>query len=187
MSNVWCVRTGGGIYADNFLRGGFVGIGWREISEDLGPIKTREQLYSVVRRYFPDIQSAILLSNYVDEIHRFLFEIQPNDDVIIPSTDADQLNYGVVDAGTPYYDASGEDGCPLRHRRPVTWAAEPIRLDDFTATFRDSIRTLLDVPAHTRMRSLLTVFMVEHKDEFIRALGRPEVVATVQPATTKGS
>lgn len=187
MSNVWCVRAGGGMYADNFLKGGFVGIGWREISEDLGPIKTREQLYSVVRRYFPDIQSAILLSNYVNEIHRFLFEIQPNDHVIIPSTDAYQLNYGVVDAGTPYYDSSGEDGCPLRHRRPVTWAAEPIRLDDFTATFRDSIRTLLDVPAHTRMRSLLTVFMVEHKDEFIRAIGRPEVVATVQPATTKGS
>lgn len=183
MTNVWCVRAGGGMYADNFLSGGFVGIGWREISEDLGLVKTREQLYSVVRRYFPDLQSAILLSNYVNEIHRFLFEIQPNDHVIIPSPDADLLNYGVVDEGTPYYDPSGDDGCPLRHRRPVTWAADPIKLNDFSAPFRDSIRTLLDVPAHTRMRSLLTVFMVEHKAEFIRAIGRSEVVATAQPAT----
>jgi restriction system protein len=29
--------------------------------------------------------------------------------------------------------------------------------------------------------------MVEHKDEFIRAIGRAEVVATAQPATTKGA
>jgi restriction system protein len=58
MTNVWCVRAGGGMYAESFLKGGFVGIGWREISEDLGPVKTREQLYSVVRRYFPTIQSA---------------------------------------------------------------------------------------------------------------------------------
>jgi restriction system protein len=187
MTNVWCVRAGGGMYADNFLRGGFVGIGWREISEDLGPVSNREQLYAVVRRYFPDIQSAILLSNYVNEIHRFLFEIQPNDHVIIPSADTDLLIHGVVDEGSPYYDPTGEDGCPLRHRRPVTWAAEPIRLEHFSTPFRDSIRTLLNVPAHTRMRSLLTVFMVEHKDEFIRAISNPDVVATVQPATTKGS
>ncbi|MEA5443796.1 restriction endonuclease [Cyanobium gracile] len=187
MTNVWCVRAGGGMYADNFLRGGFVGIGWREISEDLGPIQTRDQLYAVVRRYFPDIQSAILLSNYVNEIHRFLFEIQPNDHVIIPSADTDLLIHGVVDAGTPYYDPSGDDGCPLRHRRPVTWAAEPIRLDLFSTPFRDSIRTLLTVPAHTRMRSLLTVFMVEHKEEFIRALGQTSMVASDSPATRKES
>ncbi|MBW4529815.1 MAG: restriction endonuclease [Aphanothece saxicola GSE-SYN-MK-01-06B] len=187
MTNVWCVRAGGGMYADNFLRGGFVGIGWREISEDLGPVQTREQLYAVVRRYFPDIQSAILLSNYVNEIHRFLFEIQPNDHVIIPSSDTDLLIHGVVDEGTPYYDPSGDDGCPLRHRRPVTWAAEPIRLDHFSTPFRDSIRTLLTVPAHTRMRSLLTVFMVEYEAEFIQAIRQTDTVASAPPATRKES
>ncbi len=187
MTNVWCVRAGGGMYADNFLRGGFVGIGWREISENLGPVQTREKLYAVVRRYFPDIQSAILLSNDVNEIHRFLIEIQPNDHVIIPSADTDLLIHGVVDEATPYYDPSGDDGCPLRHRRPVTWASEPIRLDLFSTPFRDSIRTLLTVPAHTRMRSLLTVFMVEHEAEFIRAIGQNDRVASAPPATWKES
>jgi hypothetical protein len=43
MTNVWCVRAGGGIDADNFLSGGFVGIGWRQITEDLGPVRNREQ------------------------------------------------------------------------------------------------------------------------------------------------
>ncbi|MCP9919750.1 hypothetical protein KBZ12_09690 [Cyanobium sp. Cruz CV13-4-11] len=159
MTNVWCVRAGGGMYADNFLRGGFVGIGWREI----------------------------LLSNDVNEIHRFLIEIQPNDHVIIPSANTDLLIHGVVDEATPYYDPSGDDGCPLRHRRPVTWATEPIRLDLFSTLFRDSIRTLLTVPAHNRMRSLLTVFMVEHEAEFIRAIGPNDRVASAPPATWKES
>jgi restriction system protein len=124
MTNVWCVRAGGGMYAESFLRGGFVGIGWREISEDLGPVKTREQLYYVVRRYFPTIQSAILLSNYVNEIHRFLFEIQPNDLVIIPSADADLLSYGVVDEGTPYYPCGIGAPSPGRPNR-FNWTTSP--------------------------------------------------------------
>jgi restriction system protein len=177
MTSVWCVRSGGGMFAENFLNGGFVGIGWREISEDLGPLKTREQLFGVVRRYFPDIQSGVLLSNYVNEIHRFLFEIKPGDYLIIPSSDTDVLNYGVVDEGPVYYDPTVEDGCPLRHRRPVTWSSEAIRLGQFSPAFRDSIRTLLAVPAHTRMLSLLTVFLVEHEDEFIQAIGRPPAAA----------
>ncbi|WP_216919678.1 restriction endonuclease [Synechococcus sp. CCAP 1479/9] len=185
MTNVWCVRAGGGIYADNFLSGGFVGIGWREITEDLGPLRSREQLFSVVRRYFPDIQSAILLSNYVNEIHRFLFEIRPGDHVIIPAAEADLLRFGVVDEGRAYYDPTGDDGCPLRHRRPVTWSPEPLRLDHFSAPFRNSIRTLLTVPAHTRMRSLLTVFLVEHQAEFIRAIGRQETTAPARATTRK--
>ncbi|KEF40748.1 MAG: hypothetical protein ER33_15375 [Cyanobium sp. CACIAM 14] len=188
MTSVWCVRSGGGMYADNFLRGGFVGIGWREIGEDLGPLKDREELFSVVRRYFPEIQSAILLSNYVNEIHRFLFEIKPHDYVIIPSSDAEEIIYGIVDEGPVYYDPTGEDGCPLRHRRPVSWAAERIRLDRLSQPFRDSIRTLLAVPAHTRMRSLLTVFLVEHKEEFLQAIGRADGPAEPpRPVTRKDS
>lgn len=185
MTNVWCVRAGGGIYADNFLSGGFVGIGWREITEDLGPIQNREQLFSVVRRYFPDIQSAILLSNYVNEIHRFLLEIRPGDHVIIPAAEPDLLRFGVVDEGHAYYDPSGDDGCPLRHRRPVTWSPEPLPLNHFSAPFRNSIRTLLTVPAHTRMRSLLTVFLVEHQAEFIRAVGLLETAAPARSNTRK--
>jgi restriction system protein len=183
MTNVWCIRAGGGMYAENFLKGGFVGIGWREITEDLGRVQNREQLFSIVRRYFPDIQSAILLSNYVNEIHRFLFEIRPNDYLIIPSMDANILHYGIVDEGPAYYDPTGEDGCPLRHRRPVTWASEPIRLEALPLPFRDSIRTLLTVPAHTRMRSLLTVFLVEHKEDFLKAIGRSDASARSQPVT----
>jgi restriction system protein len=158
------------MFAENFLKGGFVGISWREISEDLGSVATREQLVAVVRRHYPDLQSAILLSNYVSEIHRFLFEIKPGDYVIIPSPEADVLHYGSVDEGPVYYDPSGEDGCPLRHRRSVTWAEEPIHLQTLSRSLRDSIQALLAVPAHTRLPSLLTVFQVEHQEQLIDAI-----------------
>lgn len=139
----------------------------------------------MVRRYFPDIQSAILLSNYVNEIHRFLFEIRPGDHVIVPAAEADLLRFGIVDEGSAYDDPSGDDGCPLRHRRAVTWSPEQLRLDHFSAPFRNSIRTLLSVPAHTRMRSLLTVFLVEHQGEFIRAFGRQESAAPTRAISRK--
>ncbi len=181
MSDVWCVRAGGGMYANNFLNGGFVGIGWREIDEDLGPVRTREQLFAVVRRHYPDLGSGTLLSNYVKEIHRFLFEIKPGDHVIVPTPQVDVLDHGVVDPGPVYFDPSGEDGCPLRHRRPVTWADEPIRLVQLSRAFRDSLHALLAVPANTRRPSLLTVFQVEHGQEFIHAIGRAPVAARTSP------
>jgi restriction system protein len=186
MTSVWCVRAGGGDFAEQFLSGGFVGIGWREITEDLGGVSNREQLFAIVRRYFPDIQSAILLSNYVSEIHRFLLEIQPGDYIIIPSRDAEYIDYGTVDPGLPYYYAAGDDGCPYRHRRPVTWAREKIRLKDLPTPLLNSISALLAAPANTRMHSLLTVFWVEHKDEFITAIGQ-KIVASVEPATRVAS
>lgn len=181
MTRLWCVRSGGGLYAQDFLKGGFVGIGWREIGEDLGPIRNREELFTLVQRSFPDLQSAILLSNYVNEIHRFRFEIHPGDIVIIPSAEQGLLCHGVVDAGPVYHNPSGEDGCPLGHRRPVTWASEPVQLTECSEAFRDSIRTLLSVPSHSRMHSLLMVFEVEHPEGFIGAIGRGEPVAPAQP------
>jgi restriction system protein len=175
------------MFAENFLSGGFVGIGWREISEDLGSVTTREQLVAVVRRHYPDLQSAILLSNYVSEIHRFLFEISPGDHVIIPSPEADVLHCGRVEDGPVYYDPSGEDGCPLRHRRPVTWTGEPIHLERLSPSFRDSIRSLLAVPAHTRLPSLLTVFPVEHQEELIQALRSPPAAAERAGSSSRGT
>ena len=49
MTNVWCVRANSGEFTQHFLRGGYAGIGWSEITHDLGQIASREDLYRVVR------------------------------------------------------------------------------------------------------------------------------------------
>ncbi len=186
MTSVWCVRAGGGDFADQFLDGGYVGIGWREIAEDLGGIVDREQLFAVVRRHFPDIQSAILLSNYVSEIYRFLREIKPGDYIIIPSRHSNTLHYGRVDSDRPYVFAAGDDGCPYRHRRPVEWCEDELSLDALPTALRNSLSALLAVPANTRTHSLLTVCWVEHRDDFLAAIGQRNTIPA-DPAAATGT
>ena len=172
MTSLWCVRTGGGDFAENFLAGGFVGIGWREIAEDLAGIRTREELLPVVRRCCPHIQSGVLLTNYVSEIHAFLLGIKHKDYIIIPSNSADCFHYGVVDPDGSYYFSAGDDGCPLRHRRPVRWNHDPVPLEACSSQLQTELKTLFSFPAETRIHSLLAVCRLELMQDFLASVAR---------------
>jgi restriction system protein len=43
MTNLWCVRADFGTYAQHFVKGGYVAIGWMPTT-DLSPITTRDEL-----------------------------------------------------------------------------------------------------------------------------------------------
>ncbi len=159
MKNVWCVRADGGRFAEHFRRGGYAAIGWREIEQDLSHVRTREDLYPIVQAAYPGVQSSIVLGNYVGQIARFLLEIQAGDYVITPAADTEWLYYGVVEPDPSYFYATSEDGCPYRHRRRVTWAAEPLR------------RSRLSIPLQNTLRALLAVFAVSQREEFLSAIG----------------
>ena len=64
MTNVWCVRADGGRYAEHFVKGGYAAIGWREITQDLGSVKTREALYPIVKAAYPDIKSPVVIERF---------------------------------------------------------------------------------------------------------------------------
>jgi predicted Mrr-cat superfamily restriction endonuclease len=163
MTNVWCVRANGGEYTDHFLRGGYVGIGWGEIDRDLSDIEVREDLYPLVRATYPEITSPIVIGNYVGQIARFLLEIKANDYVITPAADTEWLHFGLV-APDPYEFAEATDGCRYRHRRKVSWEERRLRRADFSVPFQNTIR------------SALSVFWVSHRDEFLAAIGRADLV-----------
>jgi len=59
--------------------------------------------------------------------------------------------------------ASGDDGCPYRHRRRVAWAPRRLKRGDFSVPFQNTIR------------SSLTVFAVSQRDEFLAAIGRADL------------
>ena len=162
MTNVWCVRADGGTYTEYFLRGGFAGIGWREIDRDLSSISSRDDLYPVVRAAYPDIQSPIVIGNSVGQIARFLLEIKAGDYIITPAADTEWLHYGQVKIDPSYFYFTEDDGCPYRHRRHVTWAQERLRRGDFSVPFQNTIR------------SSLTVFAVSQLDEFMAAIGHSD-------------
>jgi restriction system protein len=165
MANVWCVRANGGEYTKQFLDGHYVGIGWREIKQDLEEIKTREALYPIVSSAYPDQKSPIVIGNYVGQIARFLFEIKAGDYVITPAADTEFLHYCKVAADPSYYYATDNDGCPYRHRRRVEWHKARLRRADFSVPFQNTIR------------SSLTVFAVSQTDEFLAAIGRSDLIS----------
>lgn len=159
MTNVWCVRADSGQFTEHFLRGGYAGIGWSEIAQDLGAVRSREALYPLVRAAFPDVQSAIVIGNYVGQIARFLLEIHAGDYVITPALDTEWLHYGRVGADPSYFFATTEDGCRYRHRRRIEWAKDRLKRGDFSVPFQNTIR------------SSLTVFSISQTEEFFAAIG----------------
>ena len=163
MTSVWCVRANGGEFTEQFLSGGYAGIGWRAIDQVLGSIQSRDELYPVVREAYPDVQSAIVIGNYVGQIARFLLEVQAGDYVITPAADTEWLHYGQVEESASYFFAAGDDGCPYRHRRRVAWAKERLKRGGFSVPFQNTIR------------SSLTVFAVSQREEFLPAIGRADL------------
>lgn len=164
MTNVWCVRANAGEFTEHFLRGGYAGIGWREIVQNLSDIRTREELYEIVRSAYPDIQSAIVIGNYVGQLSRFLLEIQAGDYVITPAADTELLHYGQVEPDPSYFYATEDDGCSYKHRRRVVWGKERLKRGDFSVPFQNTIR------------SSLTVFAISQRDEFFSSIGRKDLI-----------
>jgi hypothetical protein len=163
MTKVWCVRANAGEFTEHFLRDGYAAIDWRAVAQDLSGITTREALYPIVKAAYPEAKSTIVIGNYVGQIARFLLDIQPGDYVITPAADTDWLHYGVIADGASYYFVAGDDGCPCRHRRRVTWSTQRVK------------RSELSVPFQNAIRSLLTVFAVSRQEEFLSAIGRGDL------------
>jgi predicted Mrr-cat superfamily restriction endonuclease len=158
MTNVWCVRADFGTYTQHFVEGGYAAIGW--ISQaDLSSIKSRDELYPLYKANHPDDTSNIVIGQQVGQIARFLLEIKAGDYVITPAADTEWLHYGRVMPDPSYVYAAGDDGCPYRHRRRVTWAAQRLKRGDFSVPFQNTIR------------SSLTVFAISQRDEFLVAIG----------------
>jgi restriction system protein len=170
MTNVWCVRANGGEFAGNFVRGGYAGIGWKEIPQDLGGVRSREDLYRIVRAAYPDEKSAIVIGNYVGQIARFLLEMQAGDYVITPAADTELLHYGRIAADPSYSYAPADDGCPYRHRRRIEWSPQTVNRSEFSVPFQNTIR------------SSLTVFSVSQRDEFLSAIGKKDLASAPVPA-----
>lgn len=159
MRSVWCVRAENGLFARQFVDGGFMGIGFfRKV--DLSAVRTREDLYPLYREAHPQDTSNIVVGQQVGQIARFLFEIKAGDYVITPAADTEKLHYGIVDDAPSYYfEPSPTDGCVYTQRRKVTWADKTLSRGEFSVPFQNSIR------------SSLTVFAVSRQDEFLAAVG----------------
>ena len=166
MTRVWCVRGEYGRFAQDFVHGGYVAVNWLN-DIDLSNIKTRDELYPLYKKAYPQDTSNIVIGQQVGQIARFLLEIQPGDYVITPAADTEWLHYGKVLSNPTYVYADGKDSCPYRQRRRIEWSKERLRRSDFSVPFQNTIR------------SSLTVFAVSQQEEFFTVIG--EYVAGKKP------
>lgn len=159
--NLWCVRAGSGRYTESFIKGSYFAVGWNVLG-NLSIIKNKDELYKLYEKAYPD-DGKIVTGQQVGQIARFLLEIQPDDYVITPSFDTEKLLYGQV-TPDPYYYHFGNDGCPYKHRRSIKWHKKEYNRGDFSVPFQNTIR------------ASLTVFSISQSDEFLKAIGRTDLV-----------
>lgn len=157
--DIYCVRAEFGTYTKQFLDGNYVAIGWL-IKDDLSAINSRDELYPLYKKEYPNDKSNVVIGQQVGQIARFLLEIKSGDYIITPAQDTEYIYYGIIDS---YYYADCNDGCPYPHRRKVIWNKTPIQRSQFSVPFQNTIR------------SSLTVFTISHKMNFFTTIGKPDL------------
>jgi len=160
LADLYCVRAEYGRYSDRFVKGGYAAIGWNAIG-DPSRIKDRDQVKKLYIELYPDDKSPYVIGQQVGQVTRFILDMQVGDYVITPDHDVEYVYWGVVES-QPYYYNEPDDGCPFLVRRKVKWNPDRLPRRNFSVPFQNSIR------------SSLTVFSIESKNEFLEMIGRPD-------------
>ncbi len=167
--SIYCVRADFGKYAQQFIDGGYVAIGWLP-KDDLSGITSREEIYSLYKKEYPNDTSNIVIGQQVGQIARFLLEIKHGDYVVTPAQNTEFIYYGVVEENA-YFFADGSDGCPFLHRKRVKWHKTPIQRSQFSVPFQNTIR------------SSLTVFYINHPKNFFTTIGKSQLIPESEKKT----
>jgi len=136
--NYWLVRTSSGANYDDFINGGYIAIGWNEITLfDLNQINLfpgNKPLFDTIRdkvkseRDEDDSENSRGIQAYqsrsIGQLLKFAYEIKKGDIVVIPSYNSDKLAFGEVLA-TPILTSDsikfGSDKCEYDKRKRVRW------------------------------------------------------------------
>lgn len=164
--NLYCVRAEFGTYTKHFIDGGYIAIGWLP-NNNLSAITSRDELYPLYKKEYPEDTSNVVIGQQVGQIARFLLEIKTGDYVITPAQDTEFIYFGIIEENA-YHFSTGADGCPYLHRKKVKWVKEPIQRSQFSVPFQNTIR------------SSLTVFGISHKKNFFTTINKPDLVPDVE-------
>ena len=120
MNRVFCVRAEDGLYAEAFVQGGYVGLGWLD-GYDLSQ-ESKDSLGILLKDAYPH-ESNRTIGQWTGQIYCFLREIRPGNWVLTPDRDRSRIYVGKVTSGYFYQEAHDD---PYDHRRSVEWHLLPI-------------------------------------------------------------
>lgn len=126
--NYWMVRTMGGAFYGDFIRNGYIAIGYNEISlQDISALDQQshnaahEELKALIANRRPDIANT---GHPSGQLLRFVRDIKPGDVVMIPSTGSFHVAIGIVRGDTIEEHVAvvnDHTRCPFYKRRCVDW------------------------------------------------------------------
>lgn len=120
----WFVRTDNGMNFETYLKDGFIGIGWNEITlEDLLKLTPKDVKAKIAEKYGYDLEIAkgkSKATSVYNKLKRFR-DIKSGDVVIIPSYASNRLAFGIVEDTHVYIELSKTEDCNYYKRKKVRW------------------------------------------------------------------
>lgn len=139
---------------EELVHGGFVSLGWNEITDLRASPLAREPLKEELSRSAPEA-TPNAVAGWAGVLYRFGAEVAVGDVIVAPYRPDSTINLGIV-SGSYYYEADAPDH---RHRLPVRWVKIGLA------------RTVFSQSALYEIGSAITLFKVRrHKAEFLAAL-----------------
>ncbi|MEW5989365.1 MAG: restriction endonuclease [Chloroflexota bacterium] len=138
MTKMWMVRAGrDSVYAEDFLQGGIVSIGWTELGS-IEPGPSRAALEKLYRNAFPNVSDATIRTG-VGQLFRFLWEIKPGDRVATYDRDKRLYYLGEIRSEVQWMPEIIEE---MPRARKVKWSQRVSR-DRLTPEARNSLGAIL--------------------------------------------
>lgn len=128
----WLVRTMGGDYYEEYVKNGYVAIGYNEITvNDLLHLPTKDKLArKALQAMLADRREKLKNTGYPSaQMLRFSREMKIGDVVIVPSSSSFQVSFGVI-CSDMYEETKGlhiEGMCPFAKRRKINWYKTSLR------------------------------------------------------------
>ncbi|MDI3234214.1 hypothetical protein QK289_04270 [Exiguobacterium antarcticum] len=123
--NYWLVRTNSGRYYDEFLREGYIGINWNDITYDEIDDLDRDSIIDLLKERDPDVKNP---SNAARQLVVLRKVMQPGDAVIITGPSSYIFSIGEVEKDgfftkevEPSELKANPRTCPYTKRRKVRW------------------------------------------------------------------
>lgn len=145
----WLVRTQAGEYYDEFFHDNFIGIGWDKLIDLDEKIfeEDDENILEVIRKTYPEEKQP---GRILNQLKRFIFEINEEDIVLIPSHSSFFISFGRVISEVYREEVNVDevlDGrCPFVRRRKIKWLKTIRReeLDPYLYKLLNSHHTITD-------------------------------------------
>jgi len=124
-TDYWFVRTDDGKYFETFLKNGFIGIGWNEITlEEIKKGKSsnslREKIIKSEKLDSSEPSTKGKVTTIINKLTNFV-NLKKGDVIVIPSNSSSRLAFGVIEDSKIYLDIDKSNKCNFIKRKKVNW------------------------------------------------------------------